>query len=143
MKKSAWHLHGGAQIRCNSVNDDHAHRGIDLALRTSGPERAGDCEARGRSLRQDNLERRGCARGRGQDQRRALDAHKDAIKRLSTGKGNALTIGERIRSLGVKTKRPTPAVQVEGIPIAIAADGLEETNETAPEPNAANITNIN
>jgi DNA recombination protein RmuC len=73
----------------------------------------------------------------------ALDAHKDAIKRLSTGKGNALTIGERIRSLGVKTKRPTPAVQVEGIPIAIAADGLEETNETAPEPNAANITNIN
>jgi hypothetical protein len=31
----------------------------------------------------------------------ALPAHNDAVKRLSTGKGNALSLGERIRSLGV------------------------------------------
>ncbi|MGY4435237.1 DNA anti-recombination protein RmuC [Bradyrhizobium sp. F1.13.1] len=30
----------------------------------------------------------------------ALAAHGDAVKRLSTGKGNVLSIGERIRSLG-------------------------------------------
>lgn len=34
-----------------------------------------------------------------------LNAHNKAVKRLSAGKGNALAIGERIRSLGVKTKR--------------------------------------
>jgi DNA recombination protein RmuC len=56
----------------------------------------------------------------------ALEAQRDAIKRLSTGKGNALTIGERIRSLGVKTKRPAPAVQVDGISIAITEDEAEE-----------------
>jgi DNA recombination protein RmuC len=36
----------------------------------------------------------------------ALAAHGDAVKRLSTGKGNVLSIGERIRSLGAKTKAP-------------------------------------
>jgi hypothetical protein len=50
----------------------------------------------------------------------ALNAHRDAVKRLSTGKGNALSIGERIRGLGVKTKRPAPAIQIEGIPIAVS-----------------------
>ena len=63
----------------------------------------------------------------------ALEAQKDAIKRLSTGKGNALSIGERIRGLGVKTKRPTPAVQVDGIPIAIVADEPDETCDAADD----------
>jgi DNA recombination protein RmuC len=45
----------------------------------------------------------------------ALTAHNEAIRRLSTGKGNALSIGERIRTLGVKTKRPMPSMLVEGI----------------------------
>ena len=40
----------------------------------------------------------------------ALAAHNEAVKRLSTGKGNALSVGERIRSLGVKTRRPMPAM---------------------------------
>jgi DNA recombination protein RmuC len=44
----------------------------------------------------------------------ALAAHSDAVKRLSTGKGNVLSIGERIRSLGAKTKAPMPAVNVGG-----------------------------
>jgi DNA recombination protein RmuC len=42
-------------------------------------------------------------------------AHNSAVKRLSTGRGNALSLGERIRSLGVKTKRPLPAVLVDGV----------------------------
>lgn len=44
----------------------------------------------------------------------ALAAHSDAVKRLSTGKGNVLSLGERIRSLGAKTKAPMPAVNVGG-----------------------------
>jgi DNA recombination protein RmuC len=63
----------------------------------------------------------------------ALEAQKDAIKRLSTGKGNALTLGERIRGLGVKTRRPAPAVQVDGVPIAIAADEAGEESDLAED----------
>jgi len=42
----------------------------------------------------------------------ALNAHNEAVKRLSTGKGNVLSVGERIRSLEVKTKRPIPSIVV-------------------------------
>jgi DNA recombination protein RmuC len=59
----------------------------------------------------------------------ALEAHNGAIKRLSTGKGNALSIGERIRGLGVTTKRQAPVVQVDGLPIAIAADEAGEESD--------------
>jgi DNA recombination protein RmuC len=48
----------------------------------------------------------------------ALEAHNEAVKRLSTGKGNALSIGERIRNLGVKTKGPMPAMIVDGERVA-------------------------
>ncbi|MDE2166798.1 MAG: DNA recombination protein RmuC [Alphaproteobacteria bacterium] len=58
----------------------------------------------------------------------ALMAHNEAVKRLSTGKGNALTLGERIRSLGVKTKRPTPDMLVDGIVIGSETD--EELTQT-------------
>lgn len=44
----------------------------------------------------------------------ALAAHSEAVKRLSTGKGNVLSIGERIRSLGAKTKAPMPGMNVGG-----------------------------
>lgn len=57
----------------------------------------------------------------------ALDAHNEAVKRLSTGKGNALSIGERIRSLGVKTKRPMPSMLVDGVPIAVSEQPAENT----------------
>jgi DNA recombination protein RmuC len=49
----------------------------------------------------------------------ANSAHNQAVKRLSTGRGNALLIGERIRTLGVKTK-PMPAMLVDGAPVAAA-----------------------
>jgi DNA recombination protein RmuC len=53
----------------------------------------------------------------------ALSAHNEAVKRLATGRGNALSVGERIRGLGVKTKRPMPAMLVdEGAITAVAED---------------------
>ena len=56
----------------------------------------------------------------------ALAAHNEAVKRLSTGKGNALSVGQRMRSLGVKTRRPMPAILVDGVAIAPEAEELAE-----------------
>jgi DNA recombination protein RmuC len=63
----------------------------------------------------------------------ALDAHNRAVKRFSTGKGNALSIGERIRTLGVKTKRPMPSMLVDGLSIVAAAAEAEEHTSSGPE----------
>jgi DNA recombination protein RmuC len=52
----------------------------------------------------------------------AMSAHNDAVKRLSTGRGNALLLGERIRQLGVKTRRQVPAVMVDGLPVVAALE---------------------
>jgi DNA recombination protein RmuC len=56
----------------------------------------------------------------------ALAAHNDAVKRLSTGRGNALSVGERIRSLGVKSRRPMPAMLVDGVAITSGAEEFAE-----------------
>jgi DNA recombination protein RmuC len=56
----------------------------------------------------------------------ALNAHYDAVKRLASGKGNALSIGERIRSLGVQTKRPMPSMLVDGISVTAKIDDADE-----------------
>jgi DNA recombination protein RmuC len=66
----------------------------------------------------------------------ALNSHNEAVKRLSTGKGNALSIGERIRSLGVKTKRPMPSMLVDGVSFAAETEDSEEcaSSETDGEP---------
>ena len=66
----------------------------------------------------------------------ALTAHNEAVKRLSTGKGNALSIGQRIRNLGVKTKKPMPSMLVDGVSLAPASDDSEEnvSSETEQEP---------
>jgi DNA recombination protein RmuC len=63
----------------------------------------------------------------------ALNAHYEAVKRLSSGRGNALNIGERIRSLGVKTKRPMPSMLVNGVSITAQAENLDE--DTSPDQN--------
>jgi DNA recombination protein RmuC len=47
----------------------------------------------------------------------AYAAHNEAVKRLSTGRGNLLSVGERIRTLGVKSK-PMPAMLVDGATVA-------------------------
>jgi DNA recombination protein RmuC len=44
----------------------------------------------------------------------ALNTHNEAVKRLSTGRGNVLSIGARILELGVKAKRPISPMLVEG-----------------------------
>ena len=63
--------------------------------------------------------------------RGALDTHNDAVKRLATGKGNALSIGERIRSLGVKTKKNIPTVLVDGVSIGAGDGSRDEVEEPA------------
>jgi DNA recombination protein RmuC len=69
----------------------------------------------------------------------ALNAHNDAVKRLSTGRGNALSIGARIRSLGVKPKRPMPAMLADGGVIGATAEEfagvtpLEDLETGAPQ----------
>jgi DNA recombination protein RmuC len=59
----------------------------------------------------------------------AQAAHSDAIRRLSTGKGNALSIGQRIRNLGVKTKKPMPSMLVEGVSLPAPSEDSEESIE--------------
>jgi DNA recombination protein RmuC len=68
----------------------------------------------------------------------ATIAHNEAVKRLSTGKGNALSIGERIRLLGVKTRRPVPAVLVDGVPVAAAFEDDVAVEEGTPIEASAN-----
>jgi DNA recombination protein RmuC len=64
----------------------------------------------------------------------ALSAHNEAVKRLSTGRGNALSIGARMQDLGVKSRRPMPATLADGERIAapleefagtVSSDGCE------------------
>jgi len=65
----------------------------------------------------------------------ALAAHNDAVKRLSSGKGNALSIGQRIRNLGVTTKKPMPSMLVDGASLAPPSEDSEEdvSSETQGE----------
>lgn len=52
----------------------------------------------------------------------AAEAHNKALARLSSGRGNALSIGKSIRGLGVKTRRVTPEVAIDGV-LVYAGDG--------------------
>lgn len=67
----------------------------------------------------------------GEKMRCAVDAHNEAIKRLGTGKGNALSIGERMRQLGVRPRRPVPAMLVDGLPMIVETEGEAELIESA------------
>jgi DNA recombination protein RmuC len=60
----------------------------------------------------------------------ALSAHNEALKRLSTGRGNVLSVGERIRTLGVKTKRSMPAIVVDGLAITPTVEGPNQDVHT-------------
>jgi DNA recombination protein RmuC len=57
----------------------------------------------------------------------ALNTHNEAMKRLFMGKGNALSIGERIRDLGVTTKKPLPSMLVDGVFMAAPTEDSEES----------------
>jgi DNA recombination protein RmuC len=54
----------------------------------------------------------------------ALNTHNEAVKRLSTGRGNVLAIGARMSDLGVKAKRPMPVMLVDGGIIAATTEEL-------------------
>jgi DNA recombination protein RmuC len=54
----------------------------------------------------------------------ALNTHNEAVKRLSTGRGNVLAIGARMSDLGVKAKRPMPVMLVDGGMIAATTEEL-------------------
>jgi DNA recombination protein RmuC len=56
----------------------------------------------------------------------ALNTHNEAVKRLSTGRGNVLSIGAHMRELGVKTKRAVPAILADGELVGPAVDGDAE-----------------
>jgi DNA recombination protein RmuC len=56
----------------------------------------------------------------------ALNAHNVAVRRLATGRGNAVSIGDRIRTLGVKTRRPMPAMLVDALAITTASEVPDE-----------------
>ena len=58
----------------------------------------------------------------------ALSAHNGAVKRLSGGRGNVLSIGARMRELGVKTKRPMPAMLVDGGVISATTEEFAEAH---------------
>jgi DNA recombination protein RmuC len=62
----------------------------------------------------------------------ALAAHNDAMKRLVSGRRNALSLGDRIRDLGVKTKRPIPPVIVDGVSIT-GGDKEDPDDDVLPE----------
>ena len=59
-----------------------------------------------------------------------MGAHNDAVKRLCTGRGNALSLGNRMKALGVKTRHPMPAMLVDGLPMRAAATEGPVTQET-------------
>jgi DNA recombination protein RmuC len=44
----------------------------------------------------------------------AADAHNEAMKKLSTGKGNALLRAQRLKALGVNSRKELPAVLIDG-----------------------------
>lgn len=55
----------------------------------------------------------------------ALSAHNESVRRLSSGKGNALWIGERMQALGVKPKKPMPSMPADGV---LATSGAEDSS---------------
>ena len=44
----------------------------------------------------------------------AADSHNEAMKKLASGKGNALGRAQRIRALGVSSKKEIPQVTLDG-----------------------------
>lgn len=58
--------------------------------------------------------------------RAAATAHDEAMKKLSTGKGNAISQAERLKDLGVSPKKSLPLIQIEGQRRTADEDEIEE-----------------
>lgn len=59
--------------------------------------------------------------------RKAASAHDSAMKKLSAGKGNALGRAQKLKSLGVSSKKDIPLIVIEGEKLPV-----EEDDEEAP-----------
>ena len=61
----------------------------------------------------------------GQKIQAAGEAHNEAMKRLATGRGNALSRAEKLKSLGVPSKQKLPAILLDGSEHVVTADDDE------------------
>jgi DNA recombination protein RmuC len=52
----------------------------------------------------------------------AADAHSEAMKKLATGRGNALSRAQKLKALGVTSKKDMPAVLLGGEKHTVDAD---------------------
>jgi DNA recombination protein RmuC len=62
----------------------------------------------------------------------AAEAHGDAVKKLSTGKGNALSRAQKLKSLGVSSRKEFPVVALGGEKHVVEADDEEQPAAFAP-----------
>jgi DNA recombination protein RmuC len=67
----------------------------------------------------------------------ALNTHNEAVKRLSTGRGNVRSIGARMLELGVKAKRPIPPMLVEGGVVGPTTEEFAEAGHLDDRANAS------
>lgn len=58
--------------------------------------------------------------------RAALESHNEAVRRLSTGRGGVLFLGDKMKELGVATRRPTPQVRIDGVPVQAGSLDLDD-----------------
>ena len=55
----------------------------------------------------------------------AANAHNEAMKKLGSGRGNALGRAEKLKALGVKPKKDFPLIVIDGEKQAIESDDGE------------------
>jgi DNA recombination protein RmuC len=55
----------------------------------------------------------------------ASASHNEAMKKLSSGQGNALSRAQRLKSLGVASKKNFPAVLIEGESLTVLEDDAD------------------
>lgn len=59
----------------------------------------------------------------------AADSHNEAMKKLSSGKGNALGRAQRLKALGVSSKKDIPLVTLDGEKRKIGIDGGDDNDD--------------
>jgi len=64
----------------------------------------------------------------------AADAHAEAMKKLATGKGNALARAQKLKSLGVSSKKDIPVVLLGGEKHVVDADDSEDLDALVETP---------
>jgi DNA recombination protein RmuC len=61
----------------------------------------------------------------------AADAHAEAMKKLATGKGNALSRAQKLKALGVSSKKDIPVVFLGGEKHLVEADENDDSGALA------------